>query len=51
MPGVQELNIGFAIVARALLVGVEQAVQEMLRLLTSAPTTSAVAEALPGARS
>lgn len=51
MPGVQELNIGFAIVARALLVGVEQAVQEMLRLLTSAPSTSAVAEALPGARS
>ena len=50
MPGVKELNIGFAIIARAVLVGVEQAVQEMLLLLTPAPTTNAVAESLPGAR-
>jgi pyridoxine 5'-phosphate synthase PdxJ len=35
MGGIEELNIGFAIVARAMFVGVAQAVEEMLELLPS----------------
>jgi pyridoxine 5-phosphate synthase len=35
MGGIEELNIGFAIVARAVFVGVAQAVEEMLELLPS----------------
>lgn len=33
LPYIEELNIGFSIVSRALFVGLEQAVKEMLRLL------------------
>ena len=35
IPGVEELNIGFSIVARAVLVGMERAVREMKELLKS----------------
>ncbi len=34
LPGVVELNIGHSIVARALMVGFEQAVREMKKLIS-----------------
>ena len=36
LPGVEELNIGFSIVSRAVLVGMERAVREMKEAITSA---------------
>ena len=33
LPGINELNIGHAIIARALFVGLKEAVQEMKRLI------------------
>ena len=36
MPAVEELNIGFSIVSRAIVVGIERAVREMKRLIASA---------------
>lgn len=39
LPHVEELNIGFAIVARALFTGVEEAVGEMARLVRGAGAT------------
>ena len=38
LPHVEELNIGFSIVARALFVGVEAAVREMLALVKGGRT-------------
>lgn len=35
IPGIEELNIGHAIIARAVFVGLEQAVREMKRIVTS----------------
>ncbi len=35
--GIEELNIGFAMVARAVFDGVETTVKEMLRLIEEAP--------------
>lgn len=35
IPGVEELNIGHSIISRAVLVGMEQAVREMKRLITT----------------
>jgi pyridoxine 5-phosphate synthase len=37
IPGIEELNIGHAIVARAVLVGLDRAVRDMLALLRSSP--------------
>jgi pyridoxine 5-phosphate synthase len=35
IPGIEELNIGFSIIARAIFVGLEQAVREMKKLIES----------------
>jgi pyridoxine 5-phosphate synthase len=36
IPGIRELNIGHAIIARALFTGMEEAVREMKRLMREA---------------
>ena len=38
LPGVRELNIGHAIIARAVFTGLQPAVQEMKRLMLEAST-------------
>jgi pyridoxine 5-phosphate synthase len=38
LPGVEELNIGHAIVSRGVLVGMEEAVREMRRVMAGAPS-------------
>jgi pyridoxine 5-phosphate synthase len=38
LPGIEELNIGHSIVSRAVLVGMEEAVREMGRIIRGAPT-------------
>jgi pyridoxine 5-phosphate synthase len=35
MPGIEEFNIGHSIIARAVLVGLDRAVREMVALLRS----------------
>jgi pyridoxine 5-phosphate synthase len=45
LQGIEELNIGFSIVSRAVWVGLERAVQEMVALMTQAPAHAQTVQA------